>query len=68
MDASLWQHPVVRGAVAGLLTAAAVDFQAFRKWQAFSDALAYNWSTALFRWAQGAVIGAASAVGFGMVG
>lgn len=42
----------------GLVTAAAIDFGAFRKWNSFDDALSYDWKIALWRWFQGAVIGA----------
>lgn len=56
---------LAHGAIAGLLAAAAVDFHAFKSWQSFGDAKAYNWPVALFRWLQGAVIGAASAFGLG---
>ena len=51
------------GAISGLLAAAAVDFHAFKAWQSFGDAKAYNWPVALFRWCQGAVMGAVAALG-----
>lgn len=54
---------VQAGAISGLLTAGAVDFQAFRNFKCWHDAAAYNWGTALFRWAQGAIMGAVTGAG-----
>jgi len=52
-----------------LLAAAAVDFAAFRAWKSFNDVATYDWSTASFRWFQGAVVGFLSAAGMeGMIG
>ena len=58
--ANKWVHAAVAGAVA----AALIDFAAFRAWKSWSDALSYNWSTAAFRWLQGAVAGVVTAAGF----
>lgn len=55
-----------RGALSGLAAAAAADFAAFRAWKSFDDALNYQWRVALFRWCQGAVVGAATAAGLGI--
>jgi hypothetical protein len=55
--------PAVKGAIAGALAAAVVDFHAFRSWKAWHDVTDYNWSTASFRWFSGAVIGAVTALG-----
>lgn len=63
--AAVLHSPIAHAALAGALTAAAVDFQAFRTWHTFHDFVSYNWGTALFRWFQGAVIGAATAAGVG---
>ncbi len=58
---------VAGGGVSGLLTAATVDFQAFRAWKSFDDAASYGWSIAAFRWIQGSVIGALTGAGlFGL--
>ena len=57
------QHPIIAGAVAGFLTATAVDFQAFRAFQTFGEFKRYNWTLAGFRAVQGVVIGAVSAAG-----
>jgi len=65
MDMTLLQHPVVKGALAGFVTAALVDFAAFRSWDDFGDVKTYNWNTALFRWVQGIVVGALTALGIG---
>jgi hypothetical protein len=61
----LLAHPVVRGALAGLLAAAAVDLGAFRAWKTWQEAATYHWGTASFRWVQGACIGALTGLGFG---
>ena len=60
-------HPVTRGAIAGILTAAAVDIQAFRAFKSWEEAATYGWGIAAFRWFQGAVIGALAALGLGAV-
>jgi hypothetical protein len=61
--------PITKGAVSGLVSAAAVDLQAFRSWKSFSDAVSYNWRVAAWRWLQGAILGALGAAGYGaMVG
>jgi len=59
---------LVQSAIAGALSAALVDFNAFRTWKTFHDISTYQWSTALFRWVQGAVVGVATAAGFGLGG
>lgn len=64
---SLAQMPLVQGALAGLLTAAHVDYQAFKGWSDFHDAYTYDWRRAIFRWVQGAVGGAVLAAGLGSV-
>jgi hypothetical protein len=53
-----------KGALSGALAAAVVDFHAFTTWKSFHDAATYNWSTASWRWLQGAITGAL--VGGGM--
>jgi hypothetical protein len=55
------------GAVTGLVSAAAVDFVAFRQWKSFNDMYEYQWGTATFRWFQGFVIGGLTGIGFGAV-
>lgn len=57
--------PIAHAALVGALTSAAVDYQAFRTWHTFHDFTSYAWDLALFRWVQGAVIGAATAAGIG---
>jgi hypothetical protein len=57
------QNPLFRGAVSGLLAAAVVDFHAFLTWKSAHDVATYDWGTATFRWAQGAVAGAFAAAG-----
>jgi len=47
--------------MSGILSAARVDFDAFKKWNKWRDARDYDWSLATFRWAQGALIGLGSA-------
>lgn len=51
------QNPLVRGMLTGVLSAAAVDFAAFRSWKSWHEAATYGWATASFRWAVGALIG-----------
>jgi hypothetical protein len=60
-------YPAVRGALAGLISAALVDFGAFRSWKNFHDAYVYDWKTAAFRWCQGAVIGAVTGSGLSVI-
>lgn len=55
------QHPVVIGALTGALGAARVDYQAFQAFKTPGEALAYDWRIAIWRWFQGAVIGAVTA-------
>ncbi len=62
---SILTSPITKGAVSGVLAAAAVDFNAFRSWKSFSDAMQYNWGVALWRWFQGGIAGALTAVGYG---
>lgn len=52
-------------ALKGALVAAAVDFGAFKKWKSFDEALDYEWGLAIWRWFQGAVIGAVAGFGLG---
>ena len=64
---SVLHSTFVQGAVTGVLAAAAVDFAAFRSWKSFHDAATYQWTTALFRWFQGAVVGGVAALGYGAI-
>lgn len=61
------QMPIVRGAITGALAAAGADYMAFRSWKSWHDIVTYSWSTALFRWIQGAVTGALASLGLGVV-
>lgn len=63
----LLQNPIVRGVLTGVLSAAAVDFAAFRSWQSFHDAQSYAWGVAAWRWAQGAIVGLFASLGLGAV-
>lgn len=60
------QHPIVVAALSGAIAAARVDFHAFKSWQSFDDASKYSWKTALFRWLQGAIVGAVMGAGLGL--
>lgn len=60
-------HPYVAGALSGVLTAALIDYQAFRSWKSFQEAMAYDWGKASFRWLQGAVAGVIAAAGHGAI-
>lgn len=57
------QSPIAHGALVGAIAAANVDIQAFRNWKSFHDLATYSWTTAIFRWAQGAVLGALTVAG-----
>ncbi len=61
--ADIWHSVPMRGAVAGALSAAWIDFAAFRSWKSFDDVWHYDWRLAAFRWLQGAVVGAVTALG-----
>lgn len=52
------------GAVSGLVSAAVVDFAAFRSWKSAKEAAAYEWSVAVWRWFQGFVGGGLAATVF----
>ena len=55
--------PIIQGAFAGLLSAAVIDYAAFRSWKSFDDFRAYAWGLALWRWVQGALVGAITGAG-----
>lgn len=59
---------ILKGAIAGLIAAAAVDIQAFRSWKSFDEARNYSWPLAAWRWAQGAILGAMMVAGITEVG
>jgi hypothetical protein len=63
---TLLAHPVVVGALSGFLTAARVDYIAFQRFQTPEEAAQYQWRIALWRWLQGAVIGAVTARELGL--
>ena len=54
---------ILAGALSGLVTAARVDYEAFKAWKDVNELLNYNWGLALWRWFQGAVIGAVTMAG-----
>lgn len=53
---------ILIAALAGALAAAKVDFDAFKSWQSAKQARQYRWDLAVWRWFQGAVLGAATAM------
>ncbi len=57
--------PAIRAGVAGLMSAALVDFAAFRNFKDWHDLAVYNWSTASFRWVAGFATGALTSLGLG---
>lgn len=61
------QLPIVRGAIAGILSAAVVDLHAFRSFKQWGDFTTYDWSVASFRWFSGAVTGAIAGLGLGAI-
>jgi hypothetical protein len=64
LQSPAFKHAAMGGA-AGLAVAARVDWVAFAGWKSIEDALTYDWGVAIWRWFQGAVIGAAGVTGFG---
>lgn len=60
-------NPYVQGALTGFVSAAIVDFAAFRSWKSWQDGLAYSWSIATLRWVQGIVGGLLAAAGFEVI-
>jgi len=56
---------ILKGAIGGILSAAMVDFAAFRAWKKWEEARTYDWKLAAFRWLQGGLVGAATAAGLG---
>lgn len=60
--AAVLTHPVMRGAVRGVVIAGGMDVAAFRSWKRWDDAAAYDWDVATWRWFQGAVLGALEAL------
>lgn len=63
----LIMNPLIRAALIGTLTAAAVDFQTFRAWKSLEEAKTYAWGVAAWRWFLGAITGVASGFGLGAV-
>lgn len=62
------QYPLVQAVVTGVLSAAVVDFAAFRSWKSWQDAASYSWGTAAWRWFQGAVVGLLVGLGINVGG
>ncbi len=65
MGLAILHNPVFRGALTGLIGAAAADYHAFLTWKRIQDAVTYDWGTASLRWAQGAISGAVIGAGLG---
>ena len=63
----LLHTPAGIGAIGGLLAAARVDYAAFRQWDTWHDLTDYSWGIASWRWTQGTIIGALSALGVAAV-
>ena len=59
--------PLGVGIVGGILTAARVDYTAFKSWHSWHDLQAYSWGIASWRWVQGGIIGALTATGLAAV-
>lgn len=56
-------NTIVAGAISGFIAASTVDIVAFRNWKSFDDAAKYAWNVAYWRWFQGTVSGALTALG-----
>lgn len=66
---TFWHSAFMVGGMSGLIPAAAIDYQAFKKFQSFHDLAEYGWSLAIFRWFQGFLMGGLAATIFkGLVG
>lgn len=63
---ALLENKIVAGVIAGVAAAVLVDVAAFRSWKRWQDARTYDWGVASFRWCQGALMGALTAVGLGV--
>ena len=59
-------NKIISGALAGLVSAVAVDLDAFKKWQSVKEFQTFNWKLAALRWLKGAVLGALAGAGFGV--
>lgn len=59
----LLSNTLVQGAITGFVSAALIDYQAFRSWKNAHDAMTYDWATAAFRWLQGTIGGLITASG-----
>ena len=57
----------LHGALTGWASAAGVDYHAFSQWKSLDEAKKYNWSTAIWRWIQGAITGAVTGTGLGVL-
>lgn len=53
----------VQGALTGFVSAAAVDYHAFMKFQNIHEAASYGWGLAAWRWLQGIVGGLVTTAG-----
>jgi len=62
-----WVQTALHGALVGWGSALVVDYAAFRSWKSAHDLMAYDWGVALWRWGQGAVGGAVTSLGLGVV-
>lgn len=60
-------NPILMGALSGFIAAVTVDYHAFLSWTSFGFFKSYSWSTAIFRWIQGIVVGAITAAGIGLI-
>jgi hypothetical protein len=57
--------PAVRAGAAGAVSAALIDFAAFRSFKSWHDLAAYDWGVASFRWVAGFVTAALTSFGLG---
>ena len=57
-------NQILTHALTGAVTAAAVDFMAFKSFKTFHDLANYEWAVAGFRWVTGAVTGVLIGAGF----
>lgn len=59
--------PAVRAGAAGAVSAALIDFAAFRHFQSWHDLAVYDWGVASFRWTAGFATAAVTSLGLGVL-
>ena len=58
------EHKVTAAVIGGIAGAARQDWEAFQTWQSESEAKAYDWKLARWRWFKGALTGLVFGLGW----